>query len=102
MIIDIKLSSEKELFSTIKRGRKDIYAHPFVALDVTAYVSSSFRVAMYHYVFYNLSPSFLTDEQIADTEMYKALLSERMKVEKRLGEILKKRSWHKLKKGFCY
>lgn len=57
---------------------------------------------MYHYVFYNLSPSFLTDEQIADTEMYKALLSERMKVEKRLGEILKKRSWHKLKKGFCY
>jgi hypothetical protein len=96
------LSSESKLFSTIKRGRKDIYAHPFVAIDVAAYVSPRFKVRMYQYVFHTLHPNYLTDEQIVTKEEYDTLSIRCTKKEKHLGAILLKRSWHKLKQGFCY
>lgn len=96
------LSSESELFSTIKRGRGDIYAHPFVAIDVAAYVSPRSKVLMYNYVFYSLDQKYLTDEQIVKTEKYKTLLLEHTQTKKRHGALLLKRSWHKLKQGFCY
>jgi hypothetical protein len=98
----LKLSSEKKLFSIIKRGQGDIFAHPFVAIDVAAYVSSRFKVIMYNYVFHTLNQNYLTDEQVVKTKKYKTLFIELTQTRKRLGEILLKRSWHTFKQGFCY